>query len=196
MTIFIVRNETSRQFLTKRVYSGRIRGVWGTRARAVSFFTRAQAQSCASNLNFRRPDGYSAYFAKVQPVYFRLAKVEPGVQPFSRGGLTNKVRFAPPSRADKVSGSAVHDRGRQLNVKSHSLLSTLKSFVAEKTATSKSKSTNNWYEYFCDDSNFENSKLKDSRPSKSLVKHTDSLPRPRAERTDWDWWMRPLGSRD
>jgi hypothetical protein len=38
---------------------------------ATIFDSRTAAQSCASNINARRPDGYSAYFAQVRPITLR-----------------------------------------------------------------------------------------------------------------------------
>ena len=67
-TAYIVRETNSRRFLTRPTYSGRVRGVWGTQPEANVFTSRARAQSCASNINARRPDGYSAYYAEVVPV--------------------------------------------------------------------------------------------------------------------------------
>ena len=68
VTAYIVREANSRRFLTRPTYSGRVQGVWGTFAEATTFDTREEAQSCASNINYRRPDGYSAYFAEVRTV--------------------------------------------------------------------------------------------------------------------------------
>ena len=67
-TAYIVRESNSRRFLTQRAYSGRVRGIWGKQRNAELFYLREQAQSCASNINYRRPDGYSSYFAHVVPV--------------------------------------------------------------------------------------------------------------------------------
>lgn len=67
-TTFIVREANSRRFLTRPTYSGRVQGVWGTISEAAQFETREEAQSCASNINARRPDGYSAYYAEVRTV--------------------------------------------------------------------------------------------------------------------------------
>jgi len=68
ITAYVVRESNSRRFLTRPTYSGRVQGVWGTFDEATTFDTREEAQSCASNINYRRPDGYSAYFAEVRPV--------------------------------------------------------------------------------------------------------------------------------
>ena len=65
---YIVRDSNKRRFLNQPTYSGRVRGVWGLKGRSVVFNTREEAQSCASNLNSRRPEGYSAYFAEVRPL--------------------------------------------------------------------------------------------------------------------------------
>lgn len=67
-TAFIVREANSRRFLTRPTYSGRVQGVWGKIDEAATFSTREEAQSCASNINARRPDGYSAYYAEVRTV--------------------------------------------------------------------------------------------------------------------------------
>jgi hypothetical protein len=65
---YVVREANSRRFLTRPTYSGRVQGVWGKFDEATTFATREEAQSCASNINYRRPDGYSAYFAEVRTV--------------------------------------------------------------------------------------------------------------------------------
>lgn len=65
---YIVRNANQRNFLTRPTYSGRVRGVWGTKDESVVFETREEAQSAASNINNRRPEGYSAFFAEVRPL--------------------------------------------------------------------------------------------------------------------------------
>lgn len=70
-TAYIVRDSNSRRFLNRKVYTGRQRGIWGLQGEAQIFYTEAQAQSCASNINRRRPDGYSAYQAEVVPVKMR-----------------------------------------------------------------------------------------------------------------------------
>ena len=70
-TAYIVRDSNSRRFLNRKVYTGRARGIWGLQGDAEVFYQEAQAQSCASNINRRRPEGYSAYQAEVIPVKFR-----------------------------------------------------------------------------------------------------------------------------
>lgn len=70
-TAFIVRDSNGRRFLNRKVYSGRVRGIWSTRDTAQVFYTIAQAQSCASNINRRRPTGYSAFMAEVVPIMLR-----------------------------------------------------------------------------------------------------------------------------
>jgi hypothetical protein len=70
-TAYIVRDENSRRFLNRRTYSGRVRGVWDTIGNSALFSTRATAQSCASNINARRPEGFSAYFAQVREIQLR-----------------------------------------------------------------------------------------------------------------------------
>lgn len=64
-TAYIVREGNTRRFLTRPTYSGRVKGVWSKQENAAIFYTRAKAQSCASNINSRRPDGSSSYFAQV-----------------------------------------------------------------------------------------------------------------------------------
>jgi len=70
-TAFIVRDSSSRRFLNRKVYTGRQRGIWGLQGDAQIFYTVAQAQSCASNINARRPDGTSSYFAQVREIKLR-----------------------------------------------------------------------------------------------------------------------------
>lgn len=70
-TAYIVRDNNSRRFLNRKVYTGRQRGIWGLQGDAEVFYTEAQAQSCASNINRRRPAGYSAFFAEVMPIEIR-----------------------------------------------------------------------------------------------------------------------------
>lgn len=70
-TAFIVRDENSRRFLNARTYTGRARGIWDTIEEAHVFYTREKAQSCASNINARRPDGTSSYFAQVREIKLR-----------------------------------------------------------------------------------------------------------------------------
>lgn len=70
-TAFIVRDSNSRRFLNSRTYSGRIRGIWDTIDNSHVFYTREQAQSCASNINARRPAGLSSYFAQVREIKVR-----------------------------------------------------------------------------------------------------------------------------
>ena len=65
---YVVRDQNKRRFLTSPTYSGRVRGNWGLKGESVVFRTREEAQSAASNINARRPDGYSAYFAEVRPL--------------------------------------------------------------------------------------------------------------------------------
>ena len=70
-TAYIVRDSNSRRFLNQRSYTGRRRGQWGPQGDAQIFYSEAQAQSCAGNINRRRPEGYSAFFAEVVPVKMR-----------------------------------------------------------------------------------------------------------------------------
>lgn len=64
-TAYLVRDTNARRYLNRKVYSGRVRGIWGKMGESHIFNTAAQAQSCASNINNRRPDGRSAYNAQV-----------------------------------------------------------------------------------------------------------------------------------
>lgn len=68
---YVVRDSNRRTFLNRRVYSGRIQGIWGRINEAAVFNNLEEAQSCASNINARRPDGYSAYQAQVYPIAIR-----------------------------------------------------------------------------------------------------------------------------
>jgi hypothetical protein len=68
---YVVRDSNRRTFLNRRVYSGRIQGIWGRINEAAVFNSIEEAQSCASNINARRPDGYSAYQAQVYPISIR-----------------------------------------------------------------------------------------------------------------------------
>jgi len=67
-TAYIVRDVNSRRFLNRKVYTGRARGVWNTIAESQIFSTREKAQSCASNINARPPEGGSATFAQVREI--------------------------------------------------------------------------------------------------------------------------------
>lgn len=71
---YVVRDSNKRRFLTRPTYSGRVRGVWDTMSDAAVFASREAAQSCASNINARRPDRYSAYFAQVRPVIVNFVR--------------------------------------------------------------------------------------------------------------------------
>ena len=74
-TAYIVRDFNSRRFLNQRSYTGRRRGQWGKIAHAEIFYKELDATSCATNINRRRPKGYSAYFAEVVPIEIkRLSK--------------------------------------------------------------------------------------------------------------------------
>lgn len=64
-TAYLVRDTNARRYLNKKVYSGRVPGIWGKMGESQIFYTAAQAQSCASNINRRRPERYSAYNAEV-----------------------------------------------------------------------------------------------------------------------------------
>ena len=79
-TAYIVRDRNTRKFLNKPAYSGRLRGIWGKQGDSQIFFDRNQAASCASNINHRRPDGYSAYYAEVRPVLIKRQRVTTGTK--------------------------------------------------------------------------------------------------------------------
>lgn len=70
-TAFLVRDTNARRYLNQKVYSGRVPGIWGKMGESHIFYTEAQAQNCASNINRRRPARYSAYNAVVVPVEIR-----------------------------------------------------------------------------------------------------------------------------
>ena len=70
-TAYLVRDTNARRYLNRKVYSGRVRGIWGKMGESHIFFSAAQAQSCASNINSRRPNGYSAYNAEVVAIEMR-----------------------------------------------------------------------------------------------------------------------------
>ena len=70
-TAYIVRDANGRRFLNTKIYTGRQPGIWGRMGEAHVFYTEAQAQSCAGNINRRRPNRYSAYFAEVVPIKLR-----------------------------------------------------------------------------------------------------------------------------
>lgn len=67
-TAFIVRDFNTRRFLNRKVYTGRVHGVWNTIGEAQIFYSRQKAQSCASNINSRPPEGGSATFAQVREI--------------------------------------------------------------------------------------------------------------------------------
>lgn len=70
-TAYLVRDVNARKFLNQKIYTGRQPGIWGRVSEAQVFYTAAQAQSCAGNINRRRPSRYSAYFAEVVPIKIR-----------------------------------------------------------------------------------------------------------------------------
>lgn len=70
-TAYIVRDVNARRFLNQRIYTGRQPGIWGRMGEAHVFYNVKQAQSCASNINRRRPGPFSAYFAEVVPIKMR-----------------------------------------------------------------------------------------------------------------------------
>ena len=67
-TAYIVREANAGKFLNKPAYSGRLKGLWSVKANAQIFYSRSKAASCASNINHRRPDTPSSYYAQVVPV--------------------------------------------------------------------------------------------------------------------------------
>ena len=68
-TAYIVRDVNARKFLNQKIYTGRQPGIWGRMGEAHIFYTEEKAQSCANNINQRRPTNrYSAYFAEVVPI--------------------------------------------------------------------------------------------------------------------------------
>lgn len=67
-TAYVVRDSNTRRFLKQRTYTGRARGIWGSIGESTIFYTREKAQSCASNINSRRPDRFSAYHAEVREI--------------------------------------------------------------------------------------------------------------------------------
>lgn len=64
-TAYLVTNLDG-TFLNRRVYSGRIRGVWSPIESAHIFRSAARAQSCAGNINRRSRSGRE--YATVTPV--------------------------------------------------------------------------------------------------------------------------------
>lgn len=67
-TAYIVRDANSRRFLNRKIYTGRAKGIWGRVGEAEIFYNELDASSCASSINRRRPDRFSAYFAEVRPI--------------------------------------------------------------------------------------------------------------------------------
>lgn len=70
-TAYLVRDCNARRYLNQKIYTGRQPGIWGRMTEAQIFYTEAAAQSCASNINRRRPSRFSAYFAEVVPIKLR-----------------------------------------------------------------------------------------------------------------------------
>jgi len=70
-TAYIVRDANGRRFLNRKIYTGRQPGIWGRIGESEIFYKEAQARSCASNINRRRPSERSAYFAEVVPIKLR-----------------------------------------------------------------------------------------------------------------------------
>ena len=77
-TAYIVRDANTRRFLNRKVYTGRARGVWDTIGEAQIFYSREKAQSCASNINARRPEGDSAFFAEVREIEIQRRRPQRG----------------------------------------------------------------------------------------------------------------------
>ena len=65
-TAYLVTDPTGDRFLNRRVYSGRIRGVWSPIEQSFIFRSASRAQSCASNINRRSASGRE--YARVVPV--------------------------------------------------------------------------------------------------------------------------------
>jgi len=70
-TAYIVRDVNARKFLNQKIFTGRKPRIWSTMSEAHVFYNEKQAQSCASNINRRRPNRFSAYFAEVVPIKMR-----------------------------------------------------------------------------------------------------------------------------
>ena len=70
-TAYLVRDVNRRRYLNQKIFTGRQPGIWGRIGEAEIFYKEAQAQSCASNINRRRPSNYSAYYAEVVPIKIR-----------------------------------------------------------------------------------------------------------------------------
>lgn len=54
-TAFLVRDSVNRRYLNAPTYTGRRASAWGKFEDAHVFRTKAEAQSCASNINSRGP---------------------------------------------------------------------------------------------------------------------------------------------
>ena len=67
-TAYIVRDVNARRFLNRKIYTGRQPGIWGRMGEAHIFYKQDAAQMCANDINRRRPNRYSAYFAEVVPI--------------------------------------------------------------------------------------------------------------------------------
>jgi hypothetical protein len=70
-TAYLVRDCNARRYLNAKIYTGRQPGIWGRIGDAQIFYKEADAASCASNINRRRPSRFSAYFAEVVPIKLR-----------------------------------------------------------------------------------------------------------------------------
>ena len=72
-TLYVVRNTCGRTFLNRPAYSGRVKGLWGTFDGAHIFRDKKVAQSCAANINHRRPSEESAYYAEVRELTYETS---------------------------------------------------------------------------------------------------------------------------
>ena len=70
-TAYLVRDVNARRYLNQKSYTGRRPGIWGRIGEAQVFYNELDASSCASSINRRRPNRYSAYYAEVVPIKMR-----------------------------------------------------------------------------------------------------------------------------
>ena len=68
MKKYIVRDIVNRRYLSRPLYTGRTRIGWGTVDEVHMFRNRAEAASCASNINARTTDAATAPRAVVMSV--------------------------------------------------------------------------------------------------------------------------------
>ena len=71
-TAFLVRDAGNRKYLNRVVYTGRAQGIWGRIGDSHVFYTEAQAQSCAGNINRRSPGRWP--YAQVVAVRLRSGR--------------------------------------------------------------------------------------------------------------------------